>query len=157
MKTILVTAACCVFLASCAPPAPDMEKVRADVQALLEKSEREMVAGTMDTTMSQYADDPLSLPNNGPLLRGKAAIRDYYSQMMAMGAKFTDVDFTTVEVMAGGQYVSDVGTYTMTIQIPGMPDIMDKGKYMTVYERMADGSLKIKAETWNTDSPPPMP
>jgi hypothetical protein len=26
-----------------------------------------------------------------------------------------------------------------------------------VYERVADGSLKIKVETWNTDVMPPMP
>jgi hypothetical protein len=33
-------------------------------------------------------------------------------------------------------------------------DISDKGKYLTIYERDANGSLKIKVETWNTDLNP---
>ena len=38
---------------------------------------------------------------------------------------------------------------------PGMPGpIEDKGKYMTVYVREKNGSLKIKAEIWNTDVNP---
>jgi hypothetical protein len=39
----------------------------------------------------------------------------------------------------------------------GMPgEIEDAGKYLTIYERDADGALKIKVETWNTDVNPMM-
>ncbi len=157
MKAVVAVAVCCMFLASCAPPAPDLAKVRQEVEALMAKAEQDMLAGTMDTTLAQYTDDAVSMPNYGPLLKGKPAIKEYYVQMMAMGFKFTTVDFVTTDVMVGGQYVYEIGTYTMTIQMPGMPDMPDNGKYITVYERMADGSLKIKAETWNTNRQPPMP
>jgi hypothetical protein len=41
------------------------------------------------------------------------------------------------------------------MEIPMMPEpFNDVGKYMTVYEIQEDGSLKIKAETWNTDLNP---
>jgi ketosteroid isomerase-like protein len=30
----------------------------------------------------------------------------------------------------------------------------DAGKYVTIWEKQKDGSLKIKIETWNTDSNP---
>jgi ketosteroid isomerase-like protein len=33
----------------------------------------------------------------------------------------------------------------------------DTGKYLTLWEKQADGSLKIKVETWNTDKNPMMP
>jgi len=156
MRTLLAVVLCSLLLASCSTPAPDLTKVRQEVEALIDKAEKDMVSGTMDTTMSQYADDAFSLPNNGPMLRGKEAIKNYFRQMMSTGVKFTDVNFTTVDVSAAGPYVYEVGTYTMTIQIPAMKDIADQGKYLTVYERAADGSLKIKAETWNTDVQPPM-
>jgi ketosteroid isomerase-like protein len=97
------------------------------------------------------------LPNSGPRLKGKAAIKAYYGQMMAMGIKLSNVSFKTVDVSAGGPYVYEIGTYSMTVNMPNMPEMPDHGKYLTVYERVADGSLKIKVETWNTDVMPPMP
>lgn len=42
-----------------------------------------------------------------------------------------------------------------SLEVPGMSaPIQDTGKYLTVYVRDDDGSLKIKAETWNTDTNP---
>ena len=32
--------------------------------------------------------------------------------------------------------------------------ITDEGKYLTIYERDAEGKLKIKVETWNSDHDP---
>jgi ketosteroid isomerase-like protein len=38
------------------------------------------------------------------------------------------------------------------MNIPGMPnDFEDQGKYLTIWEKQSDGSLKIKVEMWNTD------
>jgi ketosteroid isomerase-like protein len=156
MKTLLVLSLGCLVLASCSAPAPDIAKARQEVVAFNDKVEKEMVAGIVDTTMSQYTDDAVSMPNNGPMLKGKAAIKEYFSKMMSMGVKFTAVDFTNTDLAAGGPYVYDIGTYAMTFQIRGMPEFTDHGKYMTIFERVADGSLKIKAETWNTNTEMPM-
>lgn len=157
MRTLLVLSLSAVLFASCAKPVPppDLTKIRAEVEALVAKSAADMVGGTMDTTLAQYASDAISMPNNGPMLRGKAAIKDYYGKMMSMGMTFSDVKFTTVEVSAGGQYVYEVGTYAMTMNMPNMGSMTDQGKYLTVYEREGEGSLKIKVETWNTDVMPP--
>jgi len=147
----------CLLIVSCAPPPPNVAALRKQIDAMMEKGEKEMMAGTMDTTMVQYTDDAISMPNNGPMLKGKAAIKEYFSKMMSMGMKFTKVDFVTQDVKAGGPYVYEVGTYTMTIQMGTMPEMTDGGKYLTVYELGADGKLKIKVETWNTNTMPPMP
>jgi ketosteroid isomerase-like protein len=156
MRALILLAFTALLLASCSP-APDHAKVKAEIDAFLAKSAADMTAGTMDTTLAQYADDPYSLPNNGPMLHGKAAIKQYFGQMMTMGIKFTSVKFTSVDVTADGKYVYDIGTYEMTMDVPGMGSTMDKGKYINIYERGADGKLKIKAETWNNDTMPPMP
>lgn len=156
MRILVLLTLTALLVASCSQ-APDNTKIKAEIDAFLAKSAADMVAGTMDTTLAQYADDPYSLPNNGPLLHGKAEIKDYFGKMMAMGIKFTNVKFTSIDVNAGGKYVYDVGTYEMTMDIPGMGSMTDKGKYINIYERGADGKLKIKAETWNNDTMPQMP
>lgn len=156
MRALVVLVLTALLLASCSQ-APDTVKIKAEVQSLLDKSAADMTAGVIDTTMAQYADDPYSLPNNGPLLHGKAAIKDYFAKMMAMGMTFKSVKFTNVDVTAAGKYVHDIGTYEMAMEMPGMGSMTDKGKYVTIYERGSDGKLKIKYETWNNDTMPPMP
>jgi ketosteroid isomerase-like protein len=156
MKVALLVLLALVVV-SCAPPPPDVAALRKQIDEMLTKGEKDMVAGTMDTTMTQYADDAVSMPNNGPMLKGKTAIKEYYAKSMAMGIKFTKVDFVTKDVQVGGKYVYELGTYTMTMQIPAMREMTDEGKYLTVYEIGADGKLMIKVETWNTNAMPPMP
>jgi len=156
VKRVIAVAFVSLLLASCSAPPPDVAKIRKEVEGLVEKSSKDMMAGTMDTTLSQYTDDAVSMPNNGPMLKGKPAIKAYFQQMMN-GVKFSNVSFTTTDVFVGGPYVTEIGTYAMTMSMPNMPEMSDKGKYITVYERGKDGKLKIKAETWNTDTMPPMP
>ena len=157
MKTFLLLFSCSLILVSCTPPPPDVAQVRKDIEAMTAKSEQDLVAGTMDTTLAQYTDDAVSMPNHGPMLKGKKAIREYYEQMMAMGMKFTKADFTTTDVQVSGSYAYEIGTYTMTMQMPSGFEMIDEGKYLTVYERATDGSWKTKVETWNSNMPPPIP
>lgn len=154
MKTAILLVLGSLLLVSCAPPAPptaDLEEAKKAITAMMEKAEKDMMAGVTDTSMADYTDDAVSMPNNGPFLQGKAAIKEYYQRWAAMGMKFTDVDFVSVDVKGGGKYAYEIGTYTMTIQVEGMEPTTDQGKYLTVYEKGADGKWRIKIETWNTD------
>jgi len=157
MKVTLLSLLACALLVSCTPPPPDVAEVRKSIEALTDKAEKDMMAGTMDSTMANYTDDAVSMPNNGPLLKGKKAIKEYYSQMMTMGMKFTRVEFVTTDVQVGGSYAYELGTYSMTMEMAGMPSMSDEGKYVTVYERGTDGTWRIKVETWNTNTPMPEP
>jgi ketosteroid isomerase-like protein len=54
----------------------------------------------------------------------------------------------------GGDMVYSEGTYTMTMTNPKTKKPMtDKGKFLTVYMKQADGSWKAVADTFNSDSP----
>jgi len=45
------------------------------------------------------------------------------------------------------------GTYTLTMTNPKTKKpLTDKGKYLTVYTKQADGSWKVAADTFNSDS-----
>jgi ketosteroid isomerase-like protein len=156
VKTTLPFLLCLLLLSSCAPPAPDIAQLRKTLEEMTAKAEQNMMAGTIDTNLADYTDDAVSMPNNGPMLKGKPAIREYYQAMMSMGMKFTGVDFVSSDLQASGSYAYELGTYTMTIDMGGIT-INDKGKYLTVYERGTDGKWRVKVETWNTDTMPPMP
>ncbi len=157
MKTALLLLLGCVLLVSCTPPPPDVAAVRKTIEAMAAKSAKDMMAGVFDSTLANYTDDAVSMPNNGPLQKGKPAIKAYYQQMAGMGMKFSKVDFVTTDVQVGLPYAYEIGTYTMTMEMGGMTPMTDEGKYLTVYELGKDGTWRIKAETWNTNTPPPMP
>ena len=65
------------------------------------------------------------------------------------------MNLNIVEVIVCKEMVIEIGEYAISLTIPGMEmPVADKGKYITVWERQKDGSLKIKIETWNTDVNP---
>ncbi len=45
-----------------------------------------------------------------------------------------------------------VGTYSMTVSDRDKKPVTDKGKYVTVYKKQADGSWKAVHDMWNSDS-----
>jgi len=154
MRTALLLCVSVTILASCTPPAPptaNIEEARKVIDAVMERAEADMLAGITDTTLAGYTDDAVSMPNNGPFLRGKAAIREYYKRTMGMGLKFKEVDFVTVDVKVGGRFAYEIGTYTMTMETGETETMTDQGKYLMIYEYGEDGRWRIKIETWNTD------
>jgi ketosteroid isomerase-like protein len=114
-----------------------------------------MVEGDDEFMLGLYADDAISLPNYGPRMQGIEAFKKHHAEMAAAGMKILAFDSQPTEVWGCGDQVIEIGWFKIELEMPGMPGpITDKGKYMTVYARDADGMLKIKAETWNTDMNP---
>jgi ketosteroid isomerase-like protein len=154
MKRLAAFLFVALIFSSCTPPQPDMGQIRKAIDDMNARSTKDMVAGVWDSTMANYTDDAYSLPNFAPMAKGKQAIKEMYTKLMAGGMKFTKVEFKTVDVQASGDQVVEIGTYAMTMEIPQVGPMNDAGKYVTVYHHAPDGSLKIKVETWNSDSQP---
>ena len=144
-----------LFLVSCAPQEPDMAAMRKMIDEYNAASIDAMTSGNMDKVMSYYADDAMSMPPNSTMLKGKEAIKAFSTQMMQSGMKMSNVKFTTVEVDASGKVAYEVGNYEMDIAIPVMGKMRDQGKYVAIWKQQADGSWKVHAEMWNTDTPLP--
>ncbi len=157
MKVLIPLLLCSYLELSCAPPQPNVAEVRKTIEAMTMQSAQDLMAGNFDTTLVNYTEDAVSLPSGMPMSKGKAAIKASTLQMIAMGLKFSKVKFTTMDVHVSGSFAYEIGTYEMTVQLPNMPEENDFGKYVTIYEHAADGSWKIKVETWNSSKPPQMP
>ncbi len=131
-------------------------EIETQIKKLAKTLSEQMVSGNW--TVEHYAKDAISLPNNSPMLEGIEAIKASQEQMKAAGVKFTSFTATPTKIWVNGNQVTEIGTYELSLTMPQMPaPIKDKGKYLTIWEKQSDGSLKIKVDTWNTDLMPGAP
>ena len=114
-----------------------------------------MKTGESERVLVYYAEDAVSLPPNMEPLVGKEAIQAWMKQMNQSGMKVTKASFATSDYGIGGTVAYEYGTYDMTVEMPGMGTITDKGNYVSIWHQQEDGSWKIKVETWNTTNPLP--
>jgi ketosteroid isomerase-like protein len=136
--------------------AQDTAELKKKVQALNDQLSASMLSGDMESIWEHYADDVISMPSYQPMMKGIDACKKSSQEMMESGMKMTAFKSTVTDVMQDGNTVVDIGTYEITMMLPQMGDQpwSDHGKYMTIWEMQEDGSLKVKAETWNTDVNP---
>jgi ketosteroid isomerase-like protein len=87
-----------------------------------------------------YADDARLLFNGQPVIRGRADVDATLREMVAGGP--ANLRFVTDEVIADGSLIVDVGR----IISPG-----GQSKYVVVYQRQADGSLKVIVDAASSD------
>jgi ketosteroid isomerase-like protein len=103
-------------------------------RALLEQ-DAESLAG-------YYTDDARLLFHGSPIIRGRAAVEATMRDWVGGGPQV--LKFETGEVIADGSLVVDIGT------IVGPSS---RSKYVVVYQRQADGSLKIAVDAATSDGP----
>ena len=130
-----------------------------DYKAKIEKINKEMtqymLEGNTEKNLSLYTADAISMPSYQPMLEGISAIRKSNEEMVKSGMKFTSFEPVTVKVLVNSNMITEIGTYKMSMTMPGTDKPMeDHGKYLTIWEKQKDGSLKVKVETWNTDVNP---
>jgi ketosteroid isomerase-like protein len=134
------------------------DELRDKIVKMNQQMAKAMMEGNSEATLGFYTKDAISLPNYGEMVKGLDAIKKSNDEMVSSGMKVNSMEFNTVMVNTYGNMVSEIGTYKMNATMPGMSGPMeDTGKYLTLWEKQPDGSLKIKVETWNTDKNPMMP
>ena len=129
------------------------EKLMQEVTEIGDALAEALLANDIETMLDMYADDAISLPNYSPRMQGAEAFREHHAQMSGAGIKINSFESHPTDVWKAGDHVIEIGHFAIEMDMPGMRGIKDKGKYMTVYVRDG-GTLKIKAETWNTDMNP---
>ena len=136
--------------------AQDNAELMKKIQAMNDESAKKMVSSDEAGMWGNYTEDVISMPSYEPMLKGLNACKESYKKMFESGMKMTAFKSTVTDILQSGNFVVDIGTYEITMTMPQMGDMpwSDHGKYMTVWEMQDDGSLKIKVETWNTDTNP---
>jgi ketosteroid isomerase-like protein len=130
-------------------------KLKAQIEKINDKMVKAIKADDHETLSNMYVDDVYSMPSYAPMTTTKQAMIDREMKNQEAGYKMISMKFDVVEVIPAGEYVVEIGKYDVSMQVPMMEEPMnDKGKYITVWEKQKDGSLKIRVETWNTDMNP---
>jgi len=153
-KYIIVFLFISLFFAIGCQTQPDMEKIKTQVNEMNDIITKAVLENDHETALKMYTEDGISMPSYEPMIKGMEALKAHSENQPPMNMKsFT---LTSIDVWVSGNFVVDIGTYDLSIDMPEIPggEIKDNGKYLTLYEIQPDGSLLMKADIWNTDLNP---
>jgi uncharacterized protein (TIGR02246 family) len=136
-------------------PAVDVEADITAIKGMLDQFDTLLNAGEPERLVSlNYAEDAVRMPPDEPMVKGKAAILEWFKQE---AEQYTlQIDNAPEEAQVDGDLAFMRGTFSGTITPKtGGESIPALGKWMAVYERQADGSWKVIADIFNRDNPTP--
>jgi uncharacterized protein (TIGR02246 family) len=110
-------------------------------------------AKDVDKTVSFYSDDAIVMPPNAASATTKEAIRSAWKEMLTSPGAAISWKATKVEVAKSGDLACVSGTYEETTTDASGKPVKDRGKYVEVWEKQADGKWKCGTDIWNSDLP----
>jgi uncharacterized protein (TIGR02246 family) len=162
LKFTVVSFAGFLLLAGCntAPPPPatpavDISAEKAKIHDLETAWSKDAAAKDLDKSVANYADDAVLLMPGSPASKTKDAVRASWKGML--GDPNFKISFAPdrIEVSASGDLATTQGSYTMTMTNPKTKKpVEDKGSYLTVYKKQADGNWKAIEDTTSSEVPP---
>ena len=135
-------------------PVVDTQASMSAVKAADTQWAKAPAAHDVETTLSYYADVAYAMPPNQEMASNKSSIRKIWTDRLAKG---TDVTWTpgVADISSAGDLVYLEGYYidtTKPAKGKGAPSL-ERGKYLSVWKKQADGTWKVVANTWNSDMP----
>jgi len=131
------------------PAAPDRDAVRRQIEAVDSQMAAAMGKGDTVGMYAAYADDAVMMMPGSAALHGRAEMGKVMNAMMAQ-MTLKDPKFHIEDVLVGGDLAVETGTYEWTVQPKKGRAMPDKGSYVTVWQRQADGSWKIIRDISNS-------
>jgi len=138
-------------------PAPPPDTRAADVKAVQDVEAawvKDIAAKDPGKVANYFAEVGSFLLANAPVIKGRENIQAVWKQVMADPNFSLTFQSTQAEASKGGDLAYTMGTYSMTTSAPkGKKTLTDKGKYVTVFQKQADGTWKVVADVSNSDLP----
>jgi uncharacterized protein (TIGR02246 family) len=153
--------ACVLALAACAPqaqapptPPPDTRAAdEAAIHSLVKEWSASAEAKDPEKFTSFYAEDATVMFEDALDISGKTAIRE------AIGGIMQDPNFALsfaankVVVARSGDLAYETGTYSMSMSDSKKRPSTEKGNYVVVWQKQADGAWKVVVDTPVSDPP----
>jgi ketosteroid isomerase-like protein len=114
-------------------------------------------ARDVDKTVSYYTKDAIVMPPNGPRATTLEAVRNIWKDLLTSPGIAVSWNTMTVEIARSGELGYLTGSYELTMNDAGGKPVTDRGKYLEVWKKQADGSWKCVADIWNSDLPASAP
>ena len=150
-----------LFTAGCStppPPAPaEPPDTRAADAAAIQAAVKEWSAAAQakdaEKFTSFYAEDAALMLEGAPDAHGKPAIREGVAGMMQDPNFALSFQADNVVVARSGDLAYETGTYTMTMSDPKKQPATQKGHYVVVWTKQADGAWKVALDVPVSDPP----
>jgi uncharacterized protein (TIGR02246 family) len=144
-----------VLTIACSRPAPPDSRA-ADEAAIRDTDAtwvKAIAAKEIDATVSFYDENASLLVPNAPIVTGREAIRGTLAQLFASPGFAFAPRTTKIEVARSGDLAYAHGIYVLTLNnAKGVPTT-DRGKFVVVWKKQADGAWKAVADIFNSDLP----
>jgi uncharacterized protein (TIGR02246 family) len=103
----------------------------------------------LDELLDLYAPDAVVVRSNLPLLRGAAAVREFFFSAIESGLGEVAVEPIRVEVL--GDLAHEVGRYSALVPGTAGKRREERGKYLWVFAKQSGGDWKLVSECWSSD------
>jgi ketosteroid isomerase-like protein len=131
-----------------------MAQQQSEVVSVLQKNADQFAAaashGNVDGMVALYDDHAILMPPNAPAMKGKEAIRQFWTGFTTMGA--IDAKLTTDDIITSGELAAEMGHFDLTITPKSGTPIKDNGKYLVLW-RNVGGQWKIVRDIFNSSLP----
>jgi ketosteroid isomerase-like protein len=150
-REIVVTGLAFLVISVGTIPAQSNEEEMEAIQAADAAWMKVYHAKDLDKSLSFLDEQGSMLVSNAPMATGKDALAKAIARDFAAG------DLTwhgnKVGVARSGDLGYTTGTYEWTLKTGSGKTATDKGKYLTVWKKEADGSWKVLYDMFNSDLP----
>jgi len=141
IKLSFLTAISAMTFYACSPAAEpakpmDMDKAKTDIQAMEDAFAAGEKAKDAAAIAAYYSSDAISYNRNQEPSSGKAAITESISKRIASDTTGNHSVYKVVDVFAEGDLLVEIGSFT-SLNPSGAE--VDKGHYMSVFKKQADG------------------
>jgi uncharacterized protein (TIGR02246 family) len=153
--TVLCLATSAAVFTSCQAPAT-VDSRDADMRAIkddLTQWQKDFAAKDVGKLASHYSDDVLVVNPGSQAMKGRAAGEAAYKEFVADPAFSLTFEVSRVEVAKSGDLAYAQGPYKMTLTNPATKKpFEDKGTYVEIYRKQADGSWKSAVDMGTSES-----
>lgn len=144
--------------AACGTPsndAPDAAAALSSLRAADSSLQAAVAARDAERTAAFYTNDAVLMPVAEPIVEGRAAILDEWRHVYGIPGFANRSRLVAADVSTVGDLGYTRGTYESPMLGPGGQQVVERGKWVSLWKREADGRWRIVVDIFNTDTPPP--
>ena len=129
---------------------PTVADHKAEIRALIESWEKAAAAKDARAVAALYAENATLLPPGMPAMKGRQNIQTFWQGFFDAGA--SDARLQSVEIRGAEPFVYEIGEYRAMMPQPTGGTAPGHGKYLVVWERQSDGTLKMVADMFSPNA-----
>ena len=123
---------------------------KAEVLAIARAWEKCASARDASGIAALYTENATLLPPGQPAITGRQNIKGFWQGFFDAGA--SDAKLESVEISGSGDLAYEVGEYSAMMPQPSGGTAPGTGKYLVVFERQQDGTLKMAADMFSPNA-----